>query len=530
MRPVSEHELDLAEDEEPLLILDPDEPPDSDSDSFHSRPGPQLRFHPTLWQVKSPRHVILLLAFIKFAIVVSGMLLLVPLARLIEDIFCHAYYEDSSAEIIEEMKCKKDEIQSQMAYLGGWSGLLNSVIGLVVAFPYGMMADKFGRKPTLIFSFTGVAISFGFGPLMMRKMQYQIRENPYLLMMGSAFQVLGGGIQVLLATIYAIAADVSTEKDKASNFLYLTFGATAGGLLGPLMAGLLMERYGPWVPISIVLYTLPFIFFLLIFLPETLTINLKKQGDAADEPDLATFKDHMAHGLKELKQSVKILHNKSVLLVLVTFFVQNARFTAYTSTIGQYVSKNFKWKLAETSLLLSPLGLLNLVILGVLPKVSEILLSPRFRMTPFGKDLFLTKVSTCILVLGAVIQGLSHNVVLFLLGLFISTFGAADSPLARATVTHYVAPEFTSRLYALIGIVEVVGSFIGGPLLAWFFAKGMKMGGFWVGMPWFYVGFLCCLAWVALLFVKPPKKHQPEDPTDTDDTDDYMPDNPLRLQ
>lgn len=292
----------------------------------------------------------------------------------------------------------------------------------------------------------------------------------------------------------------------------------------------MMQRYGPWVPIKIVLFIFPCILGPLLSLPETLTIDLKKQKGQPGDP--GTFKEHMRHGILELVKSLDILKNISVPLILVTFFVQNARFTAYTSTMSQYVSVNFQWKLAETSLLLSPLGLLNLVVLAVLPKISEILVSPRFRMTPFGKDLFLTKISTCILMLGAFVSGLSHNVVMFIFGLFISTFGAADSPLARATVTHYVPAEYTSRLYALIGMVEVIGSFIGGPVLAWFFDKGMKKGGFWMGLPWYYVSFLCFLAWAALLFVKPPRRTSLGDPRDeeVDEFDEYLPDNPLRLE
>ncbi|KAF7558684.1 hypothetical protein G7046_g5482 [Stylonectria norvegica] len=525
--PRSEHELDLAE-ADPLLDDDDRSEYDAD-DSFPSHFGPERRFKSSRWTVKSPRHVILLIAFIKFCIVTCGMLLLVPFARLIEDVFCHAYYEDSSPGMIEEMKCKVTEVQSKMAFLAGWTGLVNSIIGLVVAFPYGMMADKLGRKPTVIFAYFGVTISFTFGPIMLWVFQMQIRRNPYLLMLGSAFQVLGGGVPVLLNTLYSIAADVSTETDKASNFLYLTFGATSGGLLGPVLAGLLMERYGPWMPISVVLVVTPFLFIVMFFLPETLTVNTKAQQSGAPEPAMASFKDYTAHGLKELAQSLNMLKNINIPLVMVTFFVQNARFTAYTSTIAQYVSKHFGWRLAETSLLLSPLGLLNLVVLASLPKISQILVSPRFRMTAFGKDLFLTRISTCILVVGAITQGLSHNVVLFLFGLFISTFGAADSPLARATISHFVPAEFTSRLYALVSMIEVTGSFIGGPVLAWCFDQGMRKGGILMGLPWLYVGFLCSLAWVALLFVTPPKKHWGEDATAVD-VDDFAPDDPLRLQ
>ena len=92
------------------------------------------------------------------------------------------------------------------------------------------------------------------------------------------------------------------------------------------------------------------------------------------------------------------------------------------------------------------------------------------------------------------------HVGLFILGLFIGTFGAADSPLARATMSHYVEPEYTSRLYALIGMAEVLGTFIGAPVLAAFFHIGLQKKGIWTGLPWFYLAFLSFVAWLALLF------------------------------
>ncbi|KAF7550052.1 hypothetical protein G7Z17_g5968 [Cylindrodendrum hubeiense] len=532
-----EFELENAPDDAPLLHAGArlDDDAASISDSLYSHPASHPGYGSNIrrWGVRTPRRIVIMVAIIKFLMVLSGMLIIVPYARLLEDSFCHAYYEDTSSEIIEEMKCKVDEVQSRMGYFFGWSGLVSSILGLIIAFPYGMMADKIGRKPTVIFAYSGVAVSFGFGPLFLKAMQQPIRDNPYLLLIGTGFQLFGGGVQVLLTTFYAIAADVSSEEEKATHFLYLTFGATAGGIAGPVIAGLLMQRYGPWLPIYIVFALLPVIFVILFLLPETLTIKIKNKQDEADEPQTKSFRGHMEQGLKELILSLEILkNNRSVPLIIVTFFIQNARFYSASTILSQYVSKHFGWRLAEISIMLSPLGILNLAVLAGLPYVSKMLLSPRFRMTPFKRDLFLTRVSTCILVIGAIVQGFSHNVVVFLFGLFITVFGAADSPLARATVSHYVQPEFTSRLYALIAMIEVVGSFIGGPVLAWCFDRGLKRKGIWIGMPWFYVGFLCFLAWVALLLVKPPKKHWREEAADSDedDTDDFMPDDPLRLE
>jgi len=334
-----------------------------------------------------------------------------------------------------------------------------------------------------------------------------------------------------VSDLILLVLPLTNTFSRAKHFLWSAFGATAGGISGPVIAGILMKKYGPWLPIYlVVLIFVPIVMGILIHLPETLKVNVKKQ---AGKKSPSTLKEHVSHGIKDLKHSLNMLKNVSVAMILITFFIQTARYTAYTTTMSQYISKHFKWKMADVSLILSPLGILDLTILAGLPKVGDKLMSsPRFRMTAFGKDLFLTRVSTVMLILGAFWQGLSHSVTMFFFGVFIETWGAATGPLARATVTHYVQPEYTARLYALIGMIEVIGSFIAGPVLAWCFDLGLKKKGIWIGLPWFYVSFLCAVALAALYAVKPPVKRAREDVVDNEgyETDDYMPDDPLRLR
>lgn len=77
-----------------------------------------------------------------------------------------------------------------------------------------MLSDRIGRKPTLLISYTGIFISFSFAPLLLGPWKQVIRDNPYVLLWGNVWILFGGGVPVLLATLYSIAADVSTEQEK----------------------------------------------------------------------------------------------------------------------------------------------------------------------------------------------------------------------------------------------------------------------------------------------------------------------------
>lgn len=93
-------------------------------------------------QAQKPKTIVLLLALLMFTIVTSGMLIMMPIFRLVEDTVCHRYYKKDPSEKIDERLCKVDGVQSELAYLGGWAALLHSVVGLMAALPYGVLADK----------------------------------------------------------------------------------------------------------------------------------------------------------------------------------------------------------------------------------------------------------------------------------------------------------------------------------------------------------------------------------------------------
>jgi MFS-type transporter involved in bile tolerance (Atg22 family) len=242
------------------------------------------------------------------------------------------------------------------------------------------------------------------------------------------------------------------------------------------------------------------VFAVFVLIPETLTIHVKPQCT-----EDITMKKHVAHGVRDIVQSLRMLKDINIPLCLVTFFFAQVRFVAGSSTLVQYITTNFGWTMAQTTIFLSPLGIIEIMILTSLPRISEIMTS-RLGFTSFGKDLYLTQVSFLVLTISAFTRAVSSSIWLFLIGLFMGTFGSAESALARATVSAYVEPSHTSRLFALAGTVDVLGSFAAGPAMAWLFDKGMRWGGIWTGLPWFYLGLTSGLCWLGLRFARSPKK------------------------
>jgi hypothetical protein len=103
----------------------------------HRRHGLFSRLQP---QKRTP--VVVLLAVLMFTLTTSGMLMLIPIFRLMEDAICHVHYGKSRWEPIEERLCKVDGVQKELAYLGGIAAMISSVVGLVATLPWGVVADR----------------------------------------------------------------------------------------------------------------------------------------------------------------------------------------------------------------------------------------------------------------------------------------------------------------------------------------------------------------------------------------------------
>lgn len=308
------------------------------------------------------------------------------------------------------------------------------------------------------------------------------------------------------------------SRPRAAAFLYLSFGGGLGGLAGPITAGLLMETLGPWCPIILVFAITPFVLGLLLFVPETLPKKMRQATEQEEQP----LAERMREATRELAVSLSLLKNPNVALSLVPFFMQPALFAAYSSTLAQHISNYFGWTLARTNYLLSPLGVLQLTVILVLPRATSFLTNPsgRFRLSAFSKDLLLAKFSLSCLILGALIEGFSRDIVLFLVGLTVGSFGSSSGPLCRAVATAYVAPQQTSRLYALVSMLETGGAVAGGPVLAWCFNMGLSRRGVWTGLPWFYVAGLMSVALFSLMPLRQPKQKAPLlDPEDEANAD-----------
>lgn len=289
--------------------------------------------------------------------------------------------------------------------------------------------------------------------------------------------------------------------------MWTSLGAVVGGVSGPALSAKLMEQFGLWAPFGVSSVLLPIVFITTIFLPETLTKRLKGPSDddsptASGEPFFRAIRSHVRNGITHLLSSLSMLKHRSLTIIMFTFLLHPSIEMSHNQTLAQTISKRFHWTLAQTGYIFSLRGILTVTVLALLPMMSKYLTSRR-RLSTFGKDLLLMQTSLACLIVGNVLTGTESFPVLAV-GQAIGTLGIGFASLEKALAAAYVGKEETSRLYALTGMVETLGSFIAAPSLAWAFATGVKAGGAWMGLPFWYVAGLSVIALVAVCFVRRP--------------------------
>ena len=88
-----------------------------------------------------------------------------PKVRLLESAICQRHYLAHDPSRVDdngnvpETECKLNTIQSELAILRAGMSVLEGLVGVLVALPYGTMADTKGRRLGAALSMIGMTLS-----------------------------------------------------------------------------------------------------------------------------------------------------------------------------------------------------------------------------------------------------------------------------------------------------------------------------------------------------------------------------------
>ncbi|MCJ1322470.1 hypothetical protein MMC15_007819 [Xylographa vitiligo] len=454
------------------------------------------------------RWVILLIVGLIVAVDMPSVLQSSPTVRIIEDIYCRAYYQKNDPSkfglggTIEESFCKVDNVQAELAFLKGWMSFFNH---LPVYFP-------------------------NFFPIK-------------LIWLEASLGIFGGGSMVATAMLFVIISDVTPSSQTASTFFRLGAANFLCFLVAPPLAARLME-ISPWIPLSIGLVLQAVAIPVTMALPETLgfrkpidptpptpkrfsTNNEKTEAErpmTATEPSMRLSNGSISDTVRSvlasfIVNSAFLFKDWRILFFGVTYPIRMLA-SPLGSLLLQYVSKRYQWTLARVTYISSfEAGVSMIALLFLFPSLSTYLLKKK-GLNVSRKDLMLARIGVSATAIGITLTGFAPTIFVLFIAMGISSVGSGAGSATRALLTSYVQQNEVARLYTALSIVETLGLTAGGPVVAGLFKVGMenvksgKYGDAWLGLPYLLVGILlglvAALMWMLRLADVPRQKVEEE--------------------
>ncbi|PQE16812.1 major facilitator superfamily transporter protein [Rutstroemia sp. NJR-2017a BBW] len=119
--------------------------------------------------------------------------------------------------------------KEEVGFYYGLVGSLFSLTEMLLMIPWGRASDRFGRKPVLVISLTGVGLAtgvLGFGQAIWQLV---------------LLRCLAGFFAATIVTVRTMISENSSPKTQARAFGYFSVAGNIGILVGPLIGGALSE-------------------------------------------------------------------------------------------------------------------------------------------------------------------------------------------------------------------------------------------------------------------------------------------------
>ncbi|KAI0127727.1 major facilitator superfamily domain-containing protein [Xylariales sp. AK1849] len=322
---------------------------------------------------------------------IGSHIAMVPTVAILEMIVCRRFYESSLVWAADE-RCKAEAVQSEVAYINGWKDAFEMLPAILLAVPYGSLADRIGRKKVLLLVVLGCFLNDVWIRLVFWLPGFFPMRTVWL---GEVGQVVGAGAGTLTSLSFVLVADVCSPDQRTIAFSYITSAMVLSQFVFLPVGGALVS-VNPWIPmLASCGFTVAGFLLIAIFVPETLASSV---GIRSDRTKPTAIKEYLKSSLELGRMMTK---NVGLVLVSSCFFLYHFGEQAGGSLLLQYISERLRWSLSRTSFLLAlGAGMHLLVLLFLLPAFSSILL----RYSGFqgmGKDMHLTQISAIFLVVGS---------------------------------------------------------------------------------------------------------------------------------
>ncbi|GJC82700.1 efflux pump ustT [Colletotrichum liriopes] len=470
---------------------------DHDGDVEGRRPAEEtpLLAHdlpPTIAPTRAYQIKVIGLAMAFIVIIEIGVYLQIPPSyQLMEEIICRKHYPDhiiSQGE--DDDVCKGALVQGELAMVKGWQASFDCAAPLLTSIPYGVIADKYGRRPVLSLAMLGITLEFLW---MLQPLLWPDVLPLWTVWFGAVFQFIGGGAGMVQAMTWTMISDVVPISNLTAVYYKIIAVAFGGELVvAPLSAYLLSKN--PWLPLTAGMVLLILGACLPPFIPETL--ELRRAADEEVEQtfhrsengtkDKRTLKEQIVFAVKNDMGHVYkfLIKSRRVMSLVAGFNLTIVVKYVKAEIMAQYVHNLFGWSWAKATLISTVSTVTNIVmLLAVLPALGWYI-TKRTGVHPLVRDLWLIRLTGVLLSLGCFMVAIAFAPWFFIAALIIFSLGTAYTNICRAVLNAIVEPHTIGTLNTTISWVEQMSLLVSAPIISGLLKAGNAAGGVWIGLPY----------------------------------------------
>ncbi|KAI2781022.1 MFS general substrate transporter [Daldinia loculata] len=471
--------------------------------------------------IRHKQRIIILLCAFAFTMMLGDNLQPAALVQVFENVICDDYYKTNSLPPASNgtlpNPCKAQPIQKELALVRGFQQLVPIFPSLLCTVPYGLLAERIGRKRVLIMSGAGVFSALSW---VLAVCYWRFASIRWALLSG-AFLFLGGGDAVISTILHVMVTDTADDAERAQIFLYLHAADVISGFFGPAISGPLMEKGHTWVVLLLAAGTLfSGAFLLTIFIPETLNLRKRSTEHSAllsDSTSPQSTDSLRSESPTPTKVSNSIIgeasnilspllsvlaSNRQALLLLLIFSPQTGARELFTLIGLQYTNAKFSLSYARGNVLLSIFqGAQGLFVLTILPLITRLIADKR-GWSAWARDRLYAIVSIAATALGLMVIGVAPALVVEALGLLFVAVGSCSTGLLMSLLGGAVRPSQVSAVYSAAHMLSIVVRSVIGPVLSALLVTGLELGWSWMGLPFVTMALLMAGAAVASSFIR----------------------------
>lgn len=170
---------------------------------------------------------------------------------------------------------------------------------------------------------------------------------------------------------------------------------------------------------------------------------------------------------------------------------------ALPMVLSQYAYRRYSMSWAEVGLLTSVKAFVALGMTALVLPSLDYFLRTKCHMSLIHKDMWLVRSSILVMLVGALCVGLSPTTSSLIASLTIFGLGSGYEFAMRAMLAQ-VAGDRVATVYTTMSFMESAGELIASPLLAYLYQVGLRWGGGWIGLPFFFMAGLFGVAAVII--------------------------------